>query len=65
MSRLLTIEEQNRRSLKPRLRKNTGIECPICKVEMNLKNPGQLLMSNPPQAELICLSCGHQDKVFV
>lgn len=34
-----------------------GIECPDCGKELFDSNPGQLLLSNPPQHEIHCKYC--------
>jgi hypothetical protein len=64
MKRLLGIEEHNSRVLS----KNhdmTGIACPNCDAELDFKEPGVLMLSRPPQANVICFSCGYQSRIYV
>jgi len=65
MNKLLSIEEHNSRILKPRLRENTGVSCPNCNSELLLKEPSVMLLSNPPQAEVVCSACEYQTRIYV
>jgi RNase P subunit RPR2 len=64
-----SLEEYNKRmmeiGLPPTSRVPMGVICPKCEGLMEKENNGILYLSNPPQASIICSSCGHRDLVFV
>lgn len=63
--KLKTIQEHNEEVLNQiRSKYLTGIACPKCGEEMQYQNPDILLLSSPPQANIICFECGYADIVY-
>jgi hypothetical protein len=63
--KLITIEEHNA-EVRHRLRNKmlTGIEYPTCKNELQYKD-NTIMLSSPPQKDVICFNCGYMARVFV
>ena len=58
---LISLKEFNDKKLKLWTTKSSpknGIACPQCKTELEDSNPAISLMSNPPQKNIHCPSCG-------
>jgi hypothetical protein len=66
MSRLLTIQEHNDIILSTTGSKTmTGVACPRCETELQFKEPGVMLLSYPPKADVICIKCEYQTRIYV
>ena len=63
--KLLTIAEQNERAVAMLSKYSTGVECPLCKKEMQYEQPGTLMLSSPPQAEVKCFDCRYSTHIYV
>ena len=62
--KLLTLTEHQERASKMS-KYDTGIECPLCKRELQYWKPGELLLSSPPQAEVKCYNCNYATHIYV
>lgn len=43
----------------------TGISCPNCNEEMQYKQPGIYMISNPMQSDVICYNCNYSTRIRV
>lgn len=61
-----TIEEHNNEVINYHDSKKclSGIECPNCKKELHYKNSNIVLLSYPPQKEVVCFECGYSNTVY-
>lgn len=64
MKKLLTIEEHNNRILGITTFL-TGVACPNCSKELQFKTPGVVMLSSPPQADVICFDCNYSTMIYV
>jgi RNase P subunit RPR2 len=55
-------DEVRRRYATPNI---TGIECPNCKHELQFVNRHVVMLSSPPQTNVICYNCNYEDRVVV
>ena len=67
---LKTIKQHNdemikRLEEKENTKYNTGIDCPICGVELKYVDPYSVLLSYPPRKAVHCLKCGHCATIIV
>jgi len=63
MSKLKTLYQFNKERAEHYQNKKldgNGIICPKCGNEM-MDNGNNILMSNPPQRQIICMTCNHQN----
>lgn len=64
MHKLLTLKEHQERVVKMS-KYDSGVECPICGHELQYWNPGVLMLSSPPQAEVKCYNCNYATHIYV
>lgn len=42
----------------------TNIECPNCSSELQYARPGVLMLSYPPQQDVVCFTCNYTGRVY-
>lgn len=64
MKTLISLEEHQRNKLYAN-KDTTGIACPNCGDELKLTNPGIIMLSSPPQADVKCFKCDYATRIYI